>query len=99
MKKNIVNVALTSRHEHLGICIFCDSISKELLFNFKKLEKIINVFFLRHNIKKGDTIRLYVSEQRQLAYAVLNVCKKQNISVIIMVYDTDNNLYYPYKMQ
>lgn len=45
MKKNIVNVALTSRHEHLGICIFGEVISKELLFNFKKLEKIINVFF------------------------------------------------------
>lgn len=99
MKKNIVNIALTPRHRHLGMCIFCDSISNELLFNFKKLEKIINVFFLRHKIGKGDTIRLYVSESMQLVYAVLNVCKKQNISVIIMVYDADNNLYYPYRIQ
>lgn len=99
MKKNIVNVALTPRHEHLGICIFGEVISKELLFNFKKLEKIINVFFLRHEIKKGDTIRLYASGQRQLCYAVLNVCQKQNIDVIMMVYDSDNNIYYPYKMQ
>lgn len=98
MKNNIVNVALTPRHNHLGMCIFCDSISNELLFNFKKLEKIINIFFLKHEIKRGDTIRLYVAGQKQLCYAVLNVCKKHNISVIIMVYDKDNNIYYPYKM-
>lgn len=98
MKKNIVNVALTPRHNHLGMCIFSDAISNELLYNFKKLEKIINIFFLKHEIKRGDTIRLYVSKQKQLCYAVLNVCKKQNISVIIMVYDSDNNFYYPYKM-